>query len=79
MTTRRLIKCPTCFGSDETARAIWDINFYERTRTCRCCRTTVKLKALSSAIRAKRDAENAKFEAVLQSLIAGDYDHAIAL
>ena len=70
MTTRRLINCPTCSGSDKTTRNIWDVDFYERTRTCRCCGTTVKLKALSPTIRAKRDAENAKFEAILQSVIA---------
>lgn len=71
MTTRRLINCPTCSGSDKTTRNIWDINFYERTRTCRCCGTTVKLKALSPTIRAKRDAHNARMEAILQSVIAG--------
>jgi hypothetical protein len=70
MTTRRLINCPTCSGSDKTTRNIWDVDFYDRTRTCRCCGTTVKLKAVSSAIRAKRDAEHARFEAILQSVIA---------
>ena len=71
MTTRRLINCPTCSGSDKTTRNIWDVDFYERTRTCRCCGTTVKLKALSPTIRAKRDAHNARMEAILPSVIAG--------
>ena len=70
MTTRRLINCPTCSGSDKTTRNIWDVDFYERTRTCRCCGTTVKLKALSPTIRAKRDAHNARMEAILQSVLA---------
>ena len=68
--TRRLINCPTCSGSDKTTRNIWDVDFYERTRTCRCCGTTVKLKALSPTIRAKRDAHNARMEAILQSVLA---------
>lgn len=70
MTTRRLIKCTTCFGSDDTARAIWDVDFYDRTRTCRCCRTTVKLKAVPVAIRAKRDAHNAAMEKLFAELSA---------
>jgi uncharacterized Zn finger protein len=70
MTTRRLINCPTCSGSDKTTRNIWDVDFYERARTCRCCGTTVKLKALSPTIRAKRDAHNARMEAILQSVLA---------
>ena len=69
--TRRLINCPTCSGSDKLTRNIWDVDFYDRTRTCRCCGTTVKLKAVPAAIRAKRDAHNAKMEAILQSVIAG--------
>jgi hypothetical protein len=71
MTTRRLINCTTCSSSDKTTRNIWDVDFYDRTRTCRCCGTTVKLKAVPAAIRAKRDAHNAKMEAILQSVIAG--------
>ena len=70
MTTRRLINCPTCSGSDKTTRNIWDVDFYTRTRTCRCCGTTVKLKAVSAAIRAKRAAHNTKMEALFQSLLA---------
>lgn len=70
MTTRRLINCPTCSGSDKTTRNIWDVDFYDRTRTCRCCGTTVKLKAVSSAIRAKRAAHNAAMEKLFAELSA---------
>jgi uncharacterized Zn finger protein len=70
MTTRRLINCPTCSGSDKSTRNIWDVDFYDRTRTCRCCGTTVKLKAVPVAIRAKRAERNTKMEALLQSLLA---------
>ena len=70
MTTRRLINCPTCSGSDKSTRNIWDVDFYTRTRTCRCCGTTVKLKAVSAAIRAKRATHNAAMEKLFAELSA---------
>lgn len=70
MTTRRLIHCTTCFPSDKEFKAIWDVNFSERTRTCRCCRTTVSLKALSAAVVAQRDAKADAFNALLAELLA---------
>ena len=67
---RRLINCLTCSPTDKTTRNIWDDNCNARTRTCRCCGTTVSLKALPAATIAKRDARNAELEALLAELLA---------
>ena len=67
---RRLINCSTCSPTDKTTRNIWDDNCDARTRTCRCCGTTVSLKALSSATVAKRTAHNVKLETLLAELLA---------
>jgi uncharacterized Zn finger protein len=67
---RRLIHCPTCSPSDKTTRNIWDLSSLDRTRTCRCCRTVVVLKALPAAVVAKRAAHSAAMEALLAELLA---------
>ena len=71
---RRLINCPTCSPTDKSTRNIWDDNCNARTRTCRCCGTTVNLKALPAAVTAKREARNAKFEAILAEMLTRTTD-----
>ena len=67
---RRLVNCPTCSPDSKTTRNIWDVNTYARERTCRCCGTVVALKALPVAVVAKREAQAARWEALIAELTA---------
>lgn len=64
---RKLIHCNTC-NPNGTDRNIWDCDTYARTRTCRCCRTTVSMRAQNKAVTAKREAFAAMFEQMLAEL-----------
>jgi hypothetical protein len=62
---RKLIHCNICFPGG-TDRAIWDCDTHARTRTCRCCRTTLPMRAQNKAVTAK----HAMFEQMLAELTA---------
>lgn len=70
MIVRRLEPCETCFGSDTTARGIFDCDTIARTKTCRCCRTVKPMRAPSASVVAKRAAWDAEMERLIAELIA---------
>ncbi len=62
---RRLIHCKTC-NPNGTELNIWDCDTTARTRTCRCCRTTLPMRAQNKSVIAKFE----RFEALLAELSA---------
>jgi hypothetical protein len=66
---RKLIHCNTC-NPNGTERNIWDCDLVARARTCRCCGTTVPMRAQNKAVAAKREALADMFEQMIAKLSA---------